>query len=255
MEIWEGTLLFAVGCLAGFVNVMAGGGSLLTMPIMVFLGLPGPTVNGTNRVAIVIQSATAVTGFFRRGFSDFRLSLSLTACAVPGAFVGAMLGTKLEGAWFNRVLAVVMVAVLVLMARKKKKPASDTVVKGQTPTKRRLVLAHLLMVGAGLYGGFLQAGVGFIMMAILHRTLGLDLVRVNMHKVFIVGIFTLVALAVFAVQGHVYWAIGLVLASGNAIGAWLGTHYAIKEGDRLIRIIFNLAVAALAVKLLMNSLM
>jgi uncharacterized membrane protein YfcA len=255
MEIWQGTLLFAAGCLAGFVNVMAGGGSVLTMPSMIFLGMPGPAVNGTNRVAILVQNATAVAGFFRKGFSDFRLSLSLTLCALPGTVVGAMLGTKLEGVWFNRVLAAVMVAVLVLMAKKKKGPTDDAVGQRDSPAEQRLVLAHLLMVGAGFYGGFLQAGVGFIMMAILHRTLGLDLVRVNMHKVFIVGVYTLVALAVFALQGHVYWAVGLTLAGGNAIGAWLGTHYAVKGGERLIRIIFNLAVGVLALKLLINSLM
>jgi uncharacterized membrane protein YfcA len=253
MEFWDGTLLFGVGCLAGFVNVMAGGGSLLTMPIMVFLGLPGPAVNGTNRIGIVIQSVTAVASFRQKGFSDFKLSFSLTACALPGAIVGAMLGTRLEGVWFNRVLAAAMVAVLILMARKKRPPPAPDA-GDLAPTGPRLVLAHFLMIGAGLYGGFLQAGVGFVMMAILHRTLGLDLVRVNMHKVFIVGVFTLVALAVFAVRGHVYWGVGLTLAAGNAIGAWFGTRYAIREGERLIRLIFNLAVIALAVKLLMSSL-
>jgi uncharacterized membrane protein YfcA len=254
MEMWEGTLLFAAGCLAGFVNVLAGGGSLLTMPIMVFMGMPGPDVNGTNRVAILVQTATAVTGFFRRGFSDFRLSLSLTACALPGTIVGALLGTRLEGVWFNRVLAAVMVAILVLMARKRQARAAEPAAGGARPSTLRLVLAHVLMVAAGFYGGFLQAGVGFILMAILHRVLGLDLVRVNMHKVFIVGGYTLVALAIFACRGHVYWYIGLVLAGGNAMGAWLGTHYAVAKGERLIRLIFNLAVVALACKLLLSSL-
>jgi uncharacterized membrane protein YfcA len=254
MQIWEAVLLFAAGGLAGFVNVLAGGGSLLTMPIMVFMGLPGPTVNGTNRVAILVQTATAVTGFFRRGFSDFRLSLSLTVCAIPGTVVGALLGTRLEGVWFNRVLAAVMVAILLLMARTGKGRSDEPAGGSRPPTTRRLVVAHVLMVGAGFYGGFLQAGVGFLLMAILHRSLGLDLVRVNMHKVFIVGGYTLVALAIFASRGHVYWSIGFILAGGNALGAWLGTHYAVAKGERLIRLIFNLAVLALACKLVISSL-
>ena len=100
--------------------------------------------------------------------------------------------------------------------------------------------------------GFIQAGVGFILMAILHRTLGLDLLRVNMHKVFIVGVYTLVALVVFAVQGHVDWILGLVLATGNATGAWIGTHYAVKKGEKLIRFVLNAALIAMAAKLLLS---
>jgi uncharacterized membrane protein YfcA len=116
-----------------------------------------------------------------------------------------------------------------------------------------MVIAHLLMFAAGFYGGFLQAGVGFILMAILHRALGLDLVRVNMHKVFIVGGYTCVALVVFAYRGHVVWWIGMVLAAGNAIGAWIGTHYAVKRGEKLIRAVFSLAIVALALKLILDS--
>ena len=115
LEAWQLLLLFAVGCIAGFMNVMAGGGSLMAMPVMVFLGLDGPWANGTNRVAIFAQNVSAVIGFFRQGFYDFKLSLTLLACTLPGALAGAWLGTYLRGRWFNWTLAVVMIAVLVLM--------------------------------------------------------------------------------------------------------------------------------------------
>ncbi|MCH5374984.1 MAG: sulfite exporter TauE/SafE family protein [Planctomycetes bacterium] len=254
MDTGDLILLCAVGVVAGFINVMAGGGSLLTMPLMVFMGLSGPVVNGTNRVAILVQNVAAVYAFFRKGFSDFRLSLSLTLCALPGAVVGAMLGTRLEGVWFNRVLAGVMVGVMLLMLRKKGESRDRTRTESpRSPTRRRQLVAHLMMLGAGFYGGIIQAGVGFIMIAILHRTLGLDLVRVNMHKVFIIGVYTLVALSVFAWQGQVEWLIGLLLAAGNASGAWIGTHFAVKKGERLIRIVLNIALAAMAAKLLLSA--
>jgi uncharacterized membrane protein YfcA len=248
METWQLVLLFCAGCIAGFVNVMAGGGSLLTMPIMVFMGMPGPLVNGTNRVALLIQNAFAVLGFLRQGFSDFRLSLSLTLCALPGTLIGAMLATRLSGVWFNRVLAGVMIGVLLLMLRPKKSNTDGT--DDQPPTRARLVIAHLLMIAAGFYGGFIQAGVGFLLIAILHTALGLDLVRVNMHKVFIIGVYTAVALGVFAYNGQVDWAIGLLLAAGNSIGAWVGTHVAVKKGDRVVKIVLNVALVAMAIKLL-----
>ena len=250
MDLWQLILLALIGCLTGFINVMAGGGSLLTMPVMVLMGMPGPVANGTNRVAILAQNITAVTGFFRQGFSDFKLSLSLSLCALPGALIGAYFGTKLQGLWFNRVLAGVMITVMVLMSVKKHKPGSVTTTG--PPEQKRLITAHILMAVAGFYGGFIQAGVGFILMAILHRVLGLDLVRVNMHKVFIVGTYTIFALAVFAVRGNVAPMPGISLAAGNAAGGWIGAHIAVKKGERLIRIIFNTALIILAIKLLLK---
>ena len=250
MDLWQLILLALIGCLTGFINVMAGGGSLLTMPVMVLMGMPGPVANGTNRVAILAQNTAAVTGFFRQGFSDFKLSLSLSLCALPGALIGAYFGTKLQGLWFNRVLAGVMITVMVLMSLKKHKPGSATTTG--PPEQKRLIAAHILMAVAGFYGGFIQAGVGFILMAILHRVLGLDLVRVNMHKVFIVGVYTIFALAVFAVRGNVAWIPGISLAAGNAAGGWVGSHIAVKKGERLIRIVFNTALMILAIKLLLK---
>lgn len=250
MDLWQLILLALIGCLTGFINVMAGGGSLLTMPVMVLMGMPGPVANGTNRVAILAQNITAVSGFFRQGFSDFKLSLSLSMCALPGALIGAYFGTKLQGLWFNRVLAGVMITVMILMSVKKHKAGSATATG--PPGQKRLTAAHILMVLAGFYGGFIQAGVGFILMAILHRVLGLDLVRVNMHKVFIVGVYTIFALAVFAVRGNVAWIPGISLAAGNAAGGWIGSHIAVKKGERLIRIVFNTALIVLAIKLLLK---
>ena len=113
-----------------------------------------------------------------------------------------------------------------------------------------MIVGHVLMVGAGLYGGFIQAGVGFILMAILHRVMGIDLVRVNMHKVFIVGVYTIAAIIIFAARGSILWTTGLALAIGMALGGWIGSHVAVGRGERAIRIIFNVALVALAVRLL-----
>ena len=185
-------ILFGVGAAAGWTNVMAGGGSLLSVPVMVFLGLPGPVANGTNRIAIIAQNIFAVGSFFRQGFSDFRLSATLAAAASVGAFFGAQLGVRLEGVWFDRTLAAVMIVVLIIMAT-----GDDKKSDGAPGEPRNLVLGHILMIGAGFWGGFIQVGVGFLLMPILYRVMGLDLVRVNMHKVFIALMFSIVALAVF----------------------------------------------------------
>lgn len=246
MEIWQILVLALVGIMAGWLNVMAGGGSLLTVPIMLFMGIPAPVANGTNRIAILAQNITAVTTFRNRGFSDFKLSLSLAAAAAVGALGGASVGVHLDGEWFDRVLALVMVAVLILMAtgHDKIKPV------GGDEQPKNLLLGHVLMVGAGFWGGFIQIGVGFILMPILHRVMGLDLVRVNMHKVFVVLVFTIVALAVFASQLELLWWTGAALAVGNSIGGWLGAHTTVRHGETLIRRVLYIALTAFIVKLL-----
>jgi len=248
IELWQAALLVAVGVVGGFLNVMAGGGSLLTVPVMVFMGLPGPVANGTNRIAILAQNITAIATFARRGFSDFRLSITLAACAIPGAVAGAMVGTRLEGVWFNRALALIMLGVMLVMHFDRGGQAGAAA----GPSRRQLISGHILMVGAGFWGGFIQLGVGFIIMPILNRVMGLDLVRTNMHKVFIIASYTVVALLVFASQVELLWIVGLALALGNSIGGYLGAHFTVTRGEGLIRLVLNLVLVAFIVKLLFD---
>jgi uncharacterized membrane protein YfcA len=248
-DLWQAGLLVAVGIAAGFLNVMAGGGSLLTVPVMVFMGLPGPVANGTNRIAILAQNITAIATFARRGFKDFRLSLTLAACSLPGAIAGALLGVQLQGVWFNRALALIMVGVMLVMYFDKR-TAQDS--ETYQPTDRQLLNGHLLMVVVGFWGGFIQLGVGFIIMPVLNRVMGLDLVRTNMHKVFIVAVYTIVALVIFASQVELVWMIGIALAVGNSIGGYLGTHFAISGGERMIRRVLNVILIIFIIKLLFN---
>ncbi|MBT4518707.1 MAG: sulfite exporter TauE/SafE family protein [Halieaceae bacterium] len=248
LEFWQLGLLSAGGLVAGFLNVMAGGGSLLTVPIMVFMGIPGPVANGTNRVAILAQNISAIGGFRQRGLSDFKLSLSLAACAIPGAVAGAMVGVQLQGEWFNRMVALIMVGVMLITYFEG--PTSSTAQTHQ-PSSSQLVRGHVLMVGVGFWGGFIQMGVGFIIMPVLNRVMGLDLVRTNMHKVFIIATYTIAALLVFASQVPIFWLAGAALALGNAIGGYIGAHVTVSKGDKLIRAVLNIVLIAFVIKLLL----
>ena len=257
MELWYILLLAVAGVIAGFLNVLAGGGSLLVLPIMVLLlGMPGPVANGTTRLAILAQNVSAVAGFRKKGFSDFRLSLSLALCSLPGGALGAWYGTKLEGIWFNRTLALVMIGVMLIMAFDKKKPKPAKAEPGapdpesRPMSRNQLVAGHGLMVLVGFYGGFIQAGVGFILMAVLHRVMGLDLVRVNMHKVFIVAAYTIIAIALFAGSGNILWGYSLILAAAMSAGGWIGSHVAVTKGEGAIRVVLNVTLVVLILKLL-----
>jgi len=225
---------------------MAGGGSLLTVPAMLFMDIPAPVANGTNRIGILVQNITAVYAFFRNGFHDLKLSISLSLAASLGAVGGAWLGVFLHGVWFNRLLAVVMIAVIILMATEKKtKVKAD---KKQQP--ENVLLGHILMVGAGFWGGMIQVGVGFILMPILYKVMGFDLVRVNMYKVAIILSFTIVALFIFASQLELIWWAGLGLALGNSIGGWYGAHSTIHKGEVWIKVVLYIVLTCFIIKLL-----
>ncbi|MCB1098612.1 MAG: sulfite exporter TauE/SafE family protein [Verrucomicrobiae bacterium] len=256
LEIWQLIFLASMGILAGVLNVIAGGGSLLTLPVMIFLGIPESVANGTNRVAIFAQNVTAVSGFRKKGFSDFRLSFTLALAAVPGSVLGAQAGVLVRGETFNRILAVVMIAVIVLMAvqqrsKEEAKHAAPVKTAGSVSLNRsRWIWGHIAMVGVGFYGGFIQAGVGFLIMAVLSKLMKLDLVRVNMHKVFVVGMFTLAALIVFIIHGKIWWVTGLCLAVGNSLGGWIGSQLSVTKGEGFIRRVLYIALLVMAIKLL-----
>jgi len=248
MEYWQILLLVFIGIFAGWINVMAGGGSLLTIPAMLFMDIPAPIANGTNRIAILAQNIVAVYAFFRNGFHDFKLSLSLSLAASLGALGGAWIGVFLQGVWFNRMLAIVMIGVIIIMATEKK--GASTASKESTLSQNRLIAGHILMLFAGFWGGMIQVGVGFILMPILHKVLGFDLVRVNMYKVTIILSFTIVSLAVFASQLELMWWAGLGLALGNSIGGWYGAHSTIHKGESWIKIVLYLVLSGFIIKLL-----
>ncbi|MDF1815875.1 MAG: sulfite exporter TauE/SafE family protein [Verrucomicrobiales bacterium] len=250
MELWQYFLLTGVGLVAGIINVIAGGGSLLTLPVMILTGLPAPVANGTNRVAILAQNITAVSAFRKKGFSDFRRSITLALCTVPGGLAGAWCGAMVRGELFNRILAGVMIGVVILMATKSRKVAEKREAGPVADQKRRLVIGHICMFFIGFYGGFIQAGVGFLIMATLNKVMRLDLVEVNMHKVFIVGAFTLAALFVFVGTGNVLWLPGIALAIGNSAGGWIGSHLTISKGEVFVRRFLYIALIVMAVKLL-----
>ncbi len=256
MEPWHYIILFLCGAVAGIINVIAGGGSLLTLPAMILMGMPESVANGTNRIAILTQNVVAVASFRNRGFSDFSLSLSLGLCSLPGAIVGAWCGAIIPPEWFNRILAGIMIGVVLLMMGKSRSRGGETdgsaVVAG--PRKGRpMWFGHVAMIGVGFYGGFIQAGVGFLIMASQHHLMALDLVRVNMHKVFIMGVFTSAALVVFLLTGNVWWLPGLALAGGNALGGWLGSHLTITRGEVFVRRFLYAALLVMAVKLVLGA--
>jgi len=239
-------IVLIAGIIAGFINVNAGGGSLITMPALIFMGLPSAVANGTNRIAILFGAISSTTTFKRRGIFDWKLGLELGIPALLGALIGSSIVINVPDKVFNALLSGVMIMVLLVIiinpAGKIKKTFVDL------STKKRIA-AGIAFFFVGIYGGFIQAGVGFLIIASLSLITGLSLVKINALKVFVVIIYTMFALLIFLLHGKVDIVIGLVLSAGNVLGSYLGTRFAISKGDKWIRVILFVAVILMAIKL------
>jgi len=245
--LWQIPVLVLVGVLAGFLNVLAGGGSLLTLPLLIFFGLPAATANGTNRIAIFCQNIFAITGFKRQGVFPIRLALLCTPPALIGSYIGANLAINVDEMLFRRLLALIMIGVLIFMVIDPMKHFQQAE-KPMTPL--RVAVLIISFFGVGVYGGFVQAGVGFLIITglLVH---GLDLVRINAVKVLVIFAFTVVALGVFVVHGQVDYVLGLALAVGNSVGGWFASHLAVKKGHEWIKRFVIATVLIFALRLLL----
>jgi hypothetical protein len=237
-------ILFGVGVIAGVINIMAGGGSSLTLPALIFLGLDGATANGTNRVGILIQSIFATLSFRKEKITGLNLSLRLAAFTIPGAILGALIAVRMTDRWFEIILGIIMIGVIISMLI----PQSKNLVT--TTEGQKTWLIYPIMFAIGFYGGFVQVGVGFLIMAALYHLLKINLVFVNMHKVFITLIFTIPALLIFIWTDNVDWLLGLVLAAGNGVGGWWAARISVKGGEKVIRYVMIVAIFIIALKLL-----
>ncbi len=242
-EAAELLLLVGIGLLAGVINVMAGGGSTLTLPILIFLGLDPSVANGTNRVAIVAQNVIATGSFRRHGVSRLLESTTYALWTVPGAVIGSVVAVRIDDEWFELILGAVMIFVVISMAVPRR--GGETTLEGM---QSKWIGPALFAIG--FYGGFIQVGVGFLLMAAFYHLLRMNLVRVNVHKVVIVLVYTLPALLIFALSGNVSWRYGLCLAAGNSAGAWWAARTMIQTGESVVRWVLIVAVLIMAAKLL-----
>jgi uncharacterized membrane protein YfcA len=241
-------LLFGSGLIAGAINVIAGGGSFLTLPILMFLGLPAGVANGTNRVGILLQNVAAVWSFERHRVLDWS---SLGWAAGP-ATLGAILGTwgalVISDQAFRRVLVLLMLTVSVWTLWSPHSRKGDNSTDLSARSRWHYVLTGLAFFVVGIYGGFVQAGVGFFILAVT-SAVGLNLVRGNAVKVLTVLCFTALSLALFAWQGKVDWLMGLTLAAGTIIGGLVGVRLTVLRGHRWVRGVVTVTIVLFAVKL------
>ncbi|MBX3270719.1 MAG: sulfite exporter TauE/SafE family protein [Sandaracinaceae bacterium] len=244
-------LLALAGVAAGFINVVAGGGSLLTLPALMLLGLPAGLANGTNRLAIVTQSVAGVIAYRRAG----RLPSEAMAPVLVPTVLGAGCGAAVAAYVPDAILEPVLLGTLVLMALVMLvRPSLLTPAEGDGPVswrERPWALAGLF--GAGLYGGFIQAGVGFVLLAVLGGVLRYDLARANALKLVCTALYGVVVLAIFVAAGQVEWVAASVLAVATVVGSQLGVRFAVKASPKVLNAIVFVAVVASAIAIALRG--
>ncbi len=246
----EFLLFAAAGVGTGIVNTLAGSGSLVTLPIFIFVcGLPAPIANGTNRIGVMVQSAVGVASFRNFKATDFTGAAWIVVPAVVGAVLGSRIAADLDEEAMNTAIGFLMVFMLfVLTVRPERWIHPGTF----HPDRNRSPLTMAAFFAIGVYGGFIQAGVGIFLLAGCVLLSGYSLSAANGIKLLVVFAYGLPTLAVFFWQGQVHLAYGLLMAAFQGVGAWLAARFVVRvpNADRWIHRLLILIVAASAIKFL-----
>ncbi len=245
LDLLNVLILFGVGFAAGIINTLAGGGSLLTLPTLIFLGLPPTVANATNRIGVIFNSFFAWQGYRSKGLKADKYALVLGLVSLVGAYLGSLIAIDINGELFNKILAGVIVIIVAYMLFGKSVKAGD--VEIHTPRSRIFGFISFFIIG--IYGGFLQAGVGYLIMASLSFIHNMSIVKVNLIKAFVVVIYTISALAVFIYNDLINWSLGIALAIGMSVGGWLTSRWSVSVNEKYVKYFVMITAIGFAVKL------
>lgn len=246
MEWYMYLAVIAAGLFAGFVNTLAGSGSLITLPLLMFLGLPANIANGTNRIGVFVQSIISSISFRKQKLYTVQEGLGMSVPAVAGALLGSLVAVRINERIMELLIGGLLIIMFFIILYKPEQWVKE---HAQSTAMRRRWWVPVIFFLTGIYGGFIQAGVGFFLLGALVLGAGMGLTKANAHKVLIVAAMTAISLVVFILSDQVYYLYGIILAVGQGAGAWLGSRVAVSWGPRVVRIILLVAVMASALHL------
>ena len=254
-------LAIVAGIVAGIINTLAGSGSAVTLPMLVFLGLDAGAANATNRIGVIIQNVVGITTFARSGrmqlrggdtakqqqenildADSLRFGLWLSAAGMPGALIGAYVATLLDKDAMNLAIGGMLIIVLVTIFFNPTKWLRE---KSEVRKERPELFVLVLFFAIGIYGGFIQAGVGVFLVTALVLGVGYTIVHANAVKLIFVLALNIVAFAVFVLSPlEIDWGIGALMAVGQSIGAWAAVRFAVtvKDANRWVRYLLIVVV-------------
>jgi uncharacterized membrane protein YfcA len=241
------SLLVAAGILVGFINTLAGSGSLITIPLLMFLGLPANVANGTNRINVLLTSIVGVSSFRQQKVFKLRENIWLSVPAIVGAVIGAKIAVDINELILTRIIGGLMVFLLFTIIYKPEKWLKEV---GKNTESKFNFWQYLILFFVGLYGGFIQIGVGVFILSGLVLTAGFDLVKANALKLFIILVYTVFAFGIFIYNKQVNYVAGFLLGGGSMIGSFIATKVAVSWGPKFVRIVLIAVVLVAAIKFL-----
>ncbi len=225
MDVFVTLIAFFGGLVAGCMNTLAGFGSIITLTILMeLMGLPANVANGTNRLTIIFAGLTSTLTFHKHGKLDFKASKWFTILTCLGALIGIYLALSVSNEDFKFIFKILIVLLFFVLLANPKKLLKE---KSEKSKYSWFILGPVFLI-LGLYGGFIQMGMGVFFIVSIVLLGGFNMVEGNAVKTLIVTIYTAIALAIFWYNGMVQWQAGVSMAAGQAIGAWLTARFASK---------------------------
>ena len=243
---WEYPALFLIGIIVGFINTMAGGGSLITLPVLIFMGLPSSVANGTNRIGILFSSFSAHYGFKSKGINTFPFSIYLGISALLGSLIGAKIAISVEDDIFNKILSVIIIVVSILILFK---PKTKLNFNSEKKSTKEIVISCIVFFFIGIYGGFVNAGIGLVVMLFLSYFNKMNLVKVNATKSIVILIYTAAAFLIFLYNDLVNFPYGISIALGTLYGGWKASVISVEKGEGIIKVFMIISLIIISVKL------
>jgi uncharacterized protein len=238
-------LLIVVGVFVGFINTLAGGGSALALPLLIFMGLPADVANGTNRLGVLMQSLMATASFKQSNVFHYSDGFRSALPAILGAILGALFVTKINSDSLEIIIAIVLLLMIPTMFIDAKKLQANNLMLGKNKVFNAIIFFII-----GFYGGFIQLGVGFFFMFAYMFFSDSNILKANALKVLTISAYTIFALLIFIIHKQVHFTYGLLLGIGSVIGAWLATKAAIRWGEKFVKYFVIIAIIASIIKLL-----
>jgi uncharacterized protein len=232
MPWYEIVILIVAGFAVGVINTLAGGATVISLSVLMFLGLPADVANGTHRIAALFQTFTSADTFRRQQVLDLKGGMSLALPSVLGSILGAFIAVDIDEMVFRQVAAIVMLMILILILLKPQQwIKGNEAARGRRMDLRRFLLFFVI----GVYGGFIHIGIGYFLIFALVMNAGYDLLQANAVKVLIVFLYVAASLAIFIVSGLVDWKYAAVLAVGQGLGAWVSARWASRWSGEFMR--------------------
>jgi uncharacterized protein len=239
VSVVEIIVIVVAGIFVGFINTLSGGGSVISLSLLILLGLPAGIANGTNRISIFFQTFSSVGSFTRQKMFDSMKPVWLGIPATIGSVLGALLAVDVNEKVIEIAMCVAMVMMVFFLFYKPGKWLKE---KPQILRNPLRWWQFVIFFAVGFYGGFIQVGVGYFLLMSLMLGVGYDLVKANAVKNLIVFFYAIFALLVFMITGQVNYLYGLILSAGSVIGALIASYLAVKKGAGFIRAIILLSV-------------